>query len=127
MLEDLRSDVSAHEHAMELPIGRVVAELIDLLGLTTVAVIGGVKETRAVSQWLDGRAPQRPNVLRFALQLATMISTMADREIVRAWFHGSNPRLNDRVPMLMLHSEPLEEIQGPLLASARAFAARSVA
>jgi len=64
-----RNAVDAHEHAMSLPIQEVVRELVDLLGATTVAVIGGVNETRAVQEWLTSRAPQRPNVLRCALQL----------------------------------------------------------
>jgi len=109
---------------MEIPIEDVVRELVDLLGATTVAVIGGVRETRAVTQWLSGRAPQRQHVLRFALQLGTMIASHADREIARAWFHGSNPHLDDRIPMLMLRDGTLHEIQGPMLTSARAFAAR---
>ena len=121
---DVRGDVSAHEHAMEIPIEEVVKELVALLGATTVAVIGGVKETRAVTQWLSGRAPQRTHVLRFALQLATMLSSQADREIARAWFHGSNPHLNDQIPMLLLRDGQLSEIQGSLLAAARSFAAR---
>lgn len=126
MRADVRSDINAHENAMAIPIERVVAELVELLGATTVAVIGGVKETRAVAQWLDGRAPQRQHVLRFALQLATMVSSVADREIARAWFHGSNPRLDDQVPMLMLRrsSELDDEVQTALLGAARAFAAR---
>jgi hypothetical protein len=110
---------------MEIPIEEVVRELIALLGTTTVAVIGGVKETRAVTQWLSGRAPQRPHVLRFALQLATMIASDADREIARAWFHGSNPQLSDAIPMMLLRDGDLRDIQGPLLTAARSFAARS--
>lgn len=125
MIERVRDDFSAHEHAMEIPIEDVVRELIDLLGATTVAVIGGVKETRAVTQWLSGRTPQRPHVLRFALQLGTMIATKADKQIARAWFHGSNPHIGDMVPMLVLRDGKLEDIQGQLLAAARSFASRS--
>ena len=124
MREEVRTDFSAHDHAMEMPIAKIVEELIDLLGATTVAVIGGVNETRAVQQWATDRKPQRAHVLRFALQLATMIATQADAEVARAWFHGSNPRLGDEVPMLLLRKKPLDEIQGPLLAAARSFAAR---
>lgn len=120
----VRTDTSAHSHAMELPISEVVRELVDLLGAKTVAVIGAVKETRAVQEWLSERAPQRPHVLRFALQLATMIASEADREMAVAWFHGSNPHLDDRVPMLMLRNDRLETVQGPLLNAARSFAAR---
>ncbi|MBV8639075.1 MAG: hypothetical protein JO322_13415 [Candidatus Eremiobacteraeota bacterium] len=117
-------DTQAHAEAMSLPINTVVARLIALLGATTVAVIGGVTETRAVTQWTDGRSPQRPNVLRFALQIAMMIGGETHSEMVRAWFAGSNPHLEDQVPMLMLRDKPLNEISGSIVAAARAFAAR---
>jgi hypothetical protein len=114
----------AHLQAMSLPIGEIVRLLLELLDATTVAVIAGVSETRAVHSWLNGREPQRPQVLRFALQLAAMIATSADAEYCKAWFHGSNPGLNDRVPMIMLRDLPLADIQPELLGAARLFAAR---
>ncbi|GAC1400737.1 MAG: hypothetical protein NVS2B8_21880 [Vulcanimicrobiaceae bacterium] len=120
-----RDDNDAHAHAMSLPISDVVRELVDLLGATTVAVIGGVTETRAVQQWMSGREPQRQHLLRFTLQIATMIATAVDREVAQAWFHGSNPRLGDQAPMFVLRNEPLAEVQGKLLEAARAFAKRS--
>jgi hypothetical protein len=123
-LPPVLEDVASHNHAMSLDIAQVVSELVDLLGLTAVAAIGGVNETRAVTQWIDGREPQRAHVLRFALQLAKMIATQEDRSVARAWFQGSNPLLGDRVPLLMLRHEPLEEIQAPLMAAARSFAGR---
>lgn len=119
------TDLDSHEHAMSLPMAEVVSELISLLGATTVAVIGGVTETRAVQQWTIGREPQRGHVLRFALQIARMIAGAdGDHETVRAWFAGSNPRLDDAIPALLLRSEPLEKVQVQLVKAARAFAAR---
>jgi len=115
---------NAHERAMSLPIEEVVKELVDLLGSKTVAMIGGVGETRAVAQWTQGRTPQRPNVLRFTLQVASMILSTRDPDIVRAWFHGTNPHLQDRVPAVLLRDESLVEIQGEIMAAARTFAAR---
>ncbi|MBV8667649.1 MAG: hypothetical protein JOZ28_00420 [Candidatus Eremiobacteraeota bacterium] len=120
----IRADFDAHAHAMSLPIQDVVKELTDLLGATNVAVIGGVTETRAVQQWTTDREPQRAHVLRFALQIATMIAAVADRDLARAWFHGSNPHLDDAVPLMMLRNLPLIDIQGKLMAAARIFAAR---
>ncbi|MBV8461432.1 MAG: hypothetical protein JOZ50_12195 [Candidatus Eremiobacteraeota bacterium] len=120
----IRTDFDAHAHAMSLPIQDVVKELTDLLGATNVAVIGGVTETRAVQQWTTDREPQRAHVLRFALQIATMIAAVADRDLARAWFHGSNPHLDDAVPLMMLRNLPLTDIQGKLMAAARIFAAR---
>jgi hypothetical protein len=109
---------------MELTISDVVKELVDILGATTVAVIGGVSETRAVAQWMGMREPQRPHVLRFALQIAYMISSRADVRIAQNWFHGSNPRLGDRSPMMLLRNGDIDAAQGPMLEAARAFARR---
>lgn len=120
------NDVEAYNHAISAPLNQVVQELIDLLGPTLVATIGGVNETRAVMQWLKGRKPQRPHVLRFALQLARMIAEKEQATMVRAWFQGTNPSLHDRSPALLLRNMPLEELQGPLMAAARSFANRFV-
>lgn len=123
--QDVLSDHLAHGQAISLPIDEVVKQLVDLLGATNVAVIGGVSETRAVEQWMSGRKPQRSHVLRFALQIGTMIAATTERELARAWFHGSNPYLDDAIPLLLLRDLPLPEIQGKLMAAARAFASQS--
>jgi hypothetical protein len=116
----------AHEEAMGLPVYEVVRRLVDCLGASTVAAIGGVNETRAVNRWMEksGREPQRPHVLRFALQIASMIAAESDSDVARAWFQGSNPHLNDQVPAVLLRNRPLHELQEPLMAAARAFARR---
>ena len=123
--EDMQmTEFEAHASAMSLPINAVVSRLIVLLGATTVATIGGVTETRAVTQWTDGRLPQRPHVLRFTLQLAMMIGGEARIETVRAWFAGSNPHLRDQIPMLMLRDQHLSDISSAMMAAARAFGAQ---
>jgi hypothetical protein len=112
----------AHNEAMSLPMAEIVAGLVDLLGATAVASIMGVKETRAVQQWVSGqREPQRPHVLRFALQLTLMICSPQSRELGRAWFHGANPALEDRSPLALLRDHPLEEVQFTLMSAARSF------
>ncbi len=116
---------NAFNSAMSLSTAEVAERLVDLLGATTVAEIGGVKETRAVAQWASGeREPQRPHVLRFALQLALMISTLSTRDLARAWFHGSNPELDDATPLALLRDKALESTQIPLMIAVRSFAAR---
>lgn len=117
----------AHDEAMGLPVQEVVRKLVDCLGASTVAAIGGVNETRAVNHWMEksGRQPQRPHVLRFALQIASMIAAEGDPGVARAWFQGSNPHLKDQVPAVLLRNRPLHELQEPLMAAARAFAKRS--
>lgn len=119
------TDHAAHRNAMSLSIAEVVSSLVDMLGATTVAMIGGVTETRAVQQWTMGREPHRQHVLRFALQVASMLADDSDNYgAVRAWFQGSNPALDDAIPALLLRDEPLEKIQGPLMKAARDFALR---
>ena len=110
---------------MSLDIKDVVARLVDILGLSLVATLAGVSETRAVSQWTTGREPQQPQLLRFALQIALMITLPNDGAVTRAWFQGSNPHLDDRSPAEMMRTMDLSEIQGPLVGAARAFAART--
>ena len=115
----------AHNEAMSLSTPTVVGTLVGLLGATTVAEIAGVKETRAVQQWASGeREPQRSHVLRFALQLAMMISTVTSRHMAGAWFHGANPHLDDQTPAVLLREQPLESIQVRLMAAVRSFASR---
>jgi hypothetical protein len=121
---EIRNDMDAHDYVMGLPIAQVVSVLVDILGATMVAVIGGVAETRAVQQWIAGREPQRAHTLRFALQIAVMLSSFSDREFAVAWFHGSNPRLGDRAPMFLLRDHQLEDVQGPISDAAREFAKR---
>ncbi len=106
---------------MTLPIREVVRELVDVLGLTLVATIGGVSETRAVTQWLTDRVPQRPHVLRFALQLAAMVAEAKGSEAAKAWFMGSNPHLDDRSPVMVLRTASLEEAQRQLMEAVRIF------
>lgn len=117
-------EIRAHEHAISSDIRSVVRELVEALGATMVAAIGGVSETRAVKQWMSDREPQRPHVLRFALQLAWIIGEKGDRNMVRAWFQGLNPHLNDAIPLLLLRERRLTEVQAPLMAAARAFSPR---
>ena len=124
--EERPVEFRAHEHAISSSIREVVRELEKTLGATMVAAIGGVTEVRAVKQWMTDREPQRPQVLRFALQLAWIIREKSDPHTARAWFQGVNPHLNDAVPLLLLRQRPLNEVQGPLMAAARTFSRRQI-
>lgn len=119
-----RSDLKAHEHAMQIPIAEAVRELVDFLGATAVAALADVREARAVNQWMNGREPQNPHVLRFALQLASMLAAKGDKTIAKAWFFGSNPALGGQSPLTLFRTKPLPDIQVQLLAAAQRFAVR---
>jgi hypothetical protein len=53
-----------------------------------------------------------------------MVGSVGDPSVARAWFEGSNPHLKDKSPAILLRTLPLEDVQGPLMDAARAFAAR---
>lgn len=117
--EELRAHGSANS-----PLPRAVTRLRELLGATLVAYLGGVKETRAVAQWATGvRAPstQVERRLRDALQIAEILVEHEDKGVVRAWFQGMNPQLDDMAPARMLRESPSEKAGPAVLAAARSF------
>ncbi|MGI8686929.1 MAG: hypothetical protein ACR2MO_17875 [Acidimicrobiales bacterium] len=122
-----RPELRAHEHAMRVPFDVAVKELRDLLTPRLVAYIGGVRETRAVHQWADGtrdvKSGEVEDRLRFALQVALVLSEHDAPRVVQAWFQGLNPHLDDRSPGRLLREGDLDEAGPPVLAAARAFLA----
>ena len=96
-------DPNRLDEVARLTASAVVVELVDLLGFKRVSVIGNVKETRAIREWIDGsRVPQRPEALRTALQAARLISDADDAAVARAWFTGCNQHLDFESPIVIL-------------------------
>jgi len=121
---EARPDLAAHTHAMRASFREVAGELRELLGARLVAYLGGVRETRAVHQWVDeGRQPSAEvqQRLRLALQVALPIAEADSKEIAQAWFQGLNPQLDDRSPARMLRDGDFEEAGPAVIAAARAF------
>lgn len=105
---------------------RVVTRLRELLGATLVAYLGGVRETRAVAQWATGACSPSTQVerrLRDALHVAEMLVEHEDKGVVRAWFQGMNPQLDDMAPARVLKEFPGYEAGPSVLAAARSFIA----
>jgi hypothetical protein len=104
-----------------------VEQLRDLLGAKLVAYLGGVKETRAVRQWVEGSRQIGDRAietrLRTAYQAAQLIADRDTPAVVQAWFQGLNPALGDRSPARLLHDGDLEDVGPQVLAAARQFAA----
>lgn len=120
-----RPELQAHEHAMRVPFDTAVKELREVLTARLVAYIGGVRETRAVHQWADGtrdvKSGEVEERLRFALQVALLLSDHDAPRVVQAWFQGLNPHLDDRSPARLLREGGLNEAGPLVLAAARAF------
>lgn len=119
-----RPDLEAYDHAARVEFPVVVKELCDILGPKLVAYIAEVREVRAVRQWSSDEREARPPIperLRFALQVALLISHHDSPGVARAWFQGLNPQLDDRSAARLLRSGDLDDVGPLILSAARAF------
>jgi hypothetical protein len=119
-----RPDLAAYERAVRLEFPALVKELANITGTKLVAYIGGVTETRAVHEWIDGQREPRDGTkkrLRFAYRLARTIDEHDGSGVARAWLQGLNPQLDDRSPARMLRDGDIDEIGPEMVAALRAF------
>lgn len=109
-----RGRLNAHQDSIRRP----EAEL--------VAYIGSIKENRAVRQRAEGERNAAADVmtqLRHAYHIAALLAERDSRHVVRAWFQGMNPQLEDVPPARLLREGHIDEAAQSVLAAARAFAA----
>lgn len=83
---------------------QIVAQLVDLLGPKTVALIGGASDTKQVRRWLNGTQPERADALRAALRAARIIADIDSANVAKAWFLGAQRDLEYHSPVLELQS-----------------------
>ena len=123
-LASARPDLAAHQRVVRMDGPQVVRQLVDLLGARLVAYLGGVSETRAVREWLEGKREMRSDAYLRLSEALTVALTLASREeprTVQAWFQGLNPQLDDRSPARMLRAGKLEDVGPEVRQAARAF------
>jgi hypothetical protein len=121
---EAKPDLAAYQQVMRMSMPEVAANLVELLGGRLVAYLGGVKETRAVKQWIAGdRQPQgdAADRLREALTIAIMLASKEHKSTIQAWFQGLNPQLDDRGPARLLRDGDLQKIGPEVRSAARAF------
>jgi hypothetical protein len=63
------------------------------------------------------------NRLRFTYQIVMTLTIKDSPAVAQAWLMGVNPELGDRVPIRLLREGNLDQIAGPIMGAARAFAA----
>lgn len=100
----------------------LVAELRGALGAKLVAYIGGLSETRTVSEWIAGHAVPSEDVevrLRVAHRVAALMLESDDSRVVQVWFQGTNKYLSDRAPARLLRDGNLGEFEPAIIAAAR--------
>jgi hypothetical protein len=114
-----RSRSAAHQQAIRADAAAIAAAMQALLGQQLTAVIAGVAEARAVGDWARGNRKPHPKAeerLRNGYQVAMLLGSVEPPDVVRAWFIGMNPDLDDRPPAMVLAEDPVRVMQ-----AARAF------
>ena len=96
---DLRTRVE-HE-AITSKIADLAAYLQEHLGQKMSAYLSGIDHAKTVGLWVAGKSEPRnlPTMrLRYAYRAARILIDAYDDETARAWFFGSNTRLDDEAP-----------------------------
>jgi len=111
----------AHRSAVQSELAEVVASLQKVLGQALLAVIVG-KGVRTIARWTAAK-PTSPSardaqLLRDTLQIQNLLLGVDSPAVVRAWFTGMNPQLDDASPAEALADGRVREV----MAAARAFA-----
>ncbi len=92
---------SAYQQAVRTAPKDMAAYLQRLLGQKLVALMTGVRDPKAVGRWALGEHLPTGNheeMLRNAFQVAYLLAQIESASIVRAWFIGMNPQLDDVSP-----------------------------
>jgi hypothetical protein len=89
---------------LDEPTSLIVSRLVEILGARLCAVIGDVKNTSTVREWIDGKEPSagRSRILRFALRVAGKIERRCGSGAAQSWFQGANHALADEAPAIAL-------------------------
>jgi uncharacterized protein (DUF2384 family) len=83
------------------------------------AYLVSAKDIRAVDRLIEGELLSNDSEqrLRFAYQVATILSTYDSSAAAQAWLMGLNPELGDRVPICLIREDNLEQL-APLVLNA---------
>ena len=110
----------AHRRAVVAPVGDVASFLQDLLGRRLVAYVAGVKDAKTVSRWANGEVGsmrrESEERIRAAYEVAQVLERFDSPRIVKAWFVGLNPQLDDVSPAEAIREGKLEEVKAAALA-----------
>jgi len=122
-----KPDLQSHYDSVRLAPDEIIGALRETLGAKLTAYLGGVKETRAVREWMvaGGRSPADEVMvrLRASYQIMAMLGEHEAAATVASWFQGMNPELNDVAPARVLVEQELSVSVPAVLAAARSFVA----
>jgi hypothetical protein len=113
----------AHRQSVNASVSEVASFLQEMLSRRLVAYVAGVKDGKTVTRWASGEVTgvrqESEQRLRTAYEIAQLLIQFDSPRIVRAWFIGLNPQLDDVSSAEAIHEGCLKEAK----AAARAFVA----
>ena len=109
--------------SLTLPLPELVQKLSSIIGKKLTAYVIGAKDTRAVERLIEDELLSNDSEqrLRFAYQIATILSAYDSPAIAQAWLMGLNPELGDRVPISLIREDNLEQLAPLILDAARQY------
>jgi hypothetical protein len=117
------------EEATRLPIGDVASYLQEQLGQKLTAYVAGVTDPKMVGRWAAGKAQprdEREMRLRDAFKATKMLVAAFGAQTAKAWWVGSNTRLDDRAPAAIVRGATDPDMLRFVVPAARAFAGGTV-
>ena len=120
----LNPDMVADE-ATRLGIDEVAGYLQAELGQRLTAYLSGVSDPKAVGRWAAGRAEPRDAAqmrLRDAFQATRLLVEAYGAKTAKAWWVGSNTRLDDEAPAMIVRYASVPDELRFVVPAARAFA-----
>jgi hypothetical protein len=117
------------DEATRLPIGDVAAYLQEQLGQKLTAYVAGVTDPKMVGRWAAGKAQprdEREMRLRDAFKATRMLVAAFGAQTAKAWWVGSNTRLDDRAPAAIVRGATDPDMLRFVVPAARAFAGGTV-
>jgi hypothetical protein len=112
----------AHERAVSFEVKDIARYLQEALGQKLVAYMASVSDPKRVGRWAQGAGVPRDDAerrLRAAFQIFHLLLTEESPHVIRAWFIGMNPQLEDDAPAQAIREGRLKEALG----AAKAFVA----
>lgn len=111
--------------AIAIDIMKVSAYLQAALGQKLTAYIAGINDPKMVGRWAKGRVQPRDLAnlrLREAYKATRMLVEAYDATTAKAWWVGTNTRLDDHAPAAVLRNAEDPEAARFVAPAARAFA-----
>jgi hypothetical protein len=102
----------AHRASVFNTIDEIAGKLQTVLGQRLTAYAVGVKDPKAIGKYARGENEPREDTVQRLRDLYRIVTILGHEQpdVVRAWMIGSNPYLDDRAPIELLHEENIKPV-----------------